>query len=99
MKKKAGTLASIMRVYPYAKPAMGRIYLGMVAAMLAALVALAIPQVLREIVDGPLKDGKADQIWWPVGLVLLLGIAEAAMIWFRRWFVLQPGTHIEARMR
>ncbi len=99
VKKKAGTIASIMRVYPYAKPAMGRIYLGMGAAMLAALVALAIPQVLREIVDGPLKDGKSDQIWWPVGLVLLLGIAEAAMIWFRRWFVLQPGTHIEARMR
>ena len=88
-----------MRVYPYAKPAMPRIYLGMGAAMLAALVALAIPQVLRSLIDGPLKDGDANEIWWPVGIVLFLGIVEAVMIWFRRWFVLQPGTHIEARMR
>ena len=97
--KRLGTFASIMRVYPYAKPAMPRIYLGMGAAMLAALVALAIPQVLRSLIDGPLKDGDANEIWWPVGIVLFLGIVEAVMIWYRRWFVLQPGTHIEARMR
>lgn len=99
VKKRPGTFASIMRVYPYAKPAMPRIYLGMGAAMLAALVALAIPQVLRSLVDGPLQDGDSSQIWWPVIIMLILGIAEAVMIWFRRWFVLQPGTHIEARMR
>lgn len=97
--KRQSTIASIMRVYPYAKPAMGRIYLGMAAAMAAALVALAIPQVLGVLVDGPLKNGDADEIWAPVALVLVLGIIEAVMIWFRRWFVLQPGTHIEARMR
>lgn len=67
--------------------------------MLAALVALAIPQVLRSLVDGPLQDGDANEIWWPVIIVLILGVTEAVMIWFRRWFVLQPGTHIEARMR
>lgn len=92
-------MASILRVYPFAKPAMGRIYLGMGAALLAALVALAIPQVLRSLVDGALKDGDVNEIWWPVILVLILGVIEAVMIWFRRWFVLQPGTHIEARMR
>lgn len=97
--KRRSTFASILRVYPFAKPAMGRIYLGMGAAMIAALVALAIPQVLRSLVDGPLKDGDADEIWVPVIVVLVLGILEAIMIWFRRWFVLQPGTHIEARMR
>jgi ABC-type multidrug transport system, ATPase and permease components len=97
--KRLSTFASIMRVYPYAKPAMPRIYLGMAAAMIAALVALAIPQVLRSLIDGPLKDGDSSEIWWPVGIVLVLGIVEAIMIWYRRWFVLQPGTHIEARMR
>lgn len=97
--KRPSTIASIRRVYPYAKPAMHRIYFGMGAAMIAALVALAIPQVLGSLVDGPLKDGNANEIWWPVIIVLILGIIEAVMIWFRRWFVLQPGTHIEARMR
>jgi len=69
------------------------------AAMIAALVALAIPQVLRGLVDGPLQDGDSSKIWGPVAIVLALGVLEAAMIWLRRWFVLQPGTHVEAGMR
>ncbi|MHB1234863.1 MAG: ABC transporter ATP-binding protein [Microbacteriaceae bacterium] len=78
---------------------MRRIYLGMAAALVAALVALAIPQVLRALVDGPLKSGDSSRVWGPVGMVLVLGVIEAAMIWCRRWFVLYPGTRIEARMR
>jgi ATP-binding cassette subfamily B protein len=97
--KRQGTFASIVRIYPWAKPAMPRIYLGMVSALIAALVALLIPQVLRALVDGPLKDGDSSQIWWPVAAVLGLGVLEAVMIWFRRWFVLQPGTHVEADLR
>jgi ATP-binding cassette subfamily B protein len=97
--KKKGTLASILRIYPYAKQAMPRIYFGMVSAMIAAIVALLIPQVLGALVDGPLKSGDASQIWWPVAAVLGLGVLEAVMIWFRRWFVLEPGTRVEARMR
>lgn len=97
--KRQGTFASILRIYPWARPAMPRIYLGMVSALIAAIVALIIPQVLEKLVDGPLKDGDASQIWWPVAAVLGLGVLEAVMIWFRRWFVLQPGTAVEADMR
>ncbi|HRP98983.1 MAG TPA: ABC transporter ATP-binding protein [Terrimesophilobacter sp.] len=75
------------------------IYAGMAAAMLAALVSLAIPQVLQSLVDGPLQEGDSSEIWVPVLLVLGLGVLEALMIFLRRWFVLHPGTHIEARMR
>jgi ATP-binding cassette subfamily B protein len=97
--KRLGTFASIARLLPYAKPAMPRIYLGMVSALIAALVALFIPQVLGALVDGPLKNGDASQIWWPVAAVLGLGILEAVMIWLRRFFVLQPGTSVEADLR
>ncbi len=96
---RTGTIASLTRLYVYAKPAMPRIYLGMVSAFLAALVSLLIPQVLRSLVDGPLKSGDPKQIWWPVAAVLALGVLEAVLIWFRRFFVLQPGTAIEADMR
>ncbi|MFM9878770.1 MAG: ABC transporter ATP-binding protein [Rhodoglobus sp.] len=94
-----GTFAAIRRLYPYAKPAMPRIYLGMVSAMLAGIVALLIPQVLKSLVDGPLQSGDSAQIWPAFLLVLGLGILEAFMIALRRWWVLAPGTHIEARMR
>jgi ATP-binding cassette subfamily B protein len=71
----------------------------MVAALLAGIVALLIPQVLKGLVDGPLKTGDSAQIWPAVGIVLALGVAEALLIALRRWFVLQPGTHVEATMR
>lgn len=78
---------------------MPRIYLGMAAAIIAGVVALLIPQVLRMLVDGPLKDGDSSELLGPVLLVVGLGVLEAVMIWFRRWLVLEPGTHVEADMR
>jgi ATP-binding cassette, subfamily B, bacterial len=94
-----GTFRAILRIYPYARAARGRILLGMVAALLAGIVALLIPQVLRSLVDGPLKTGDSAQIWPAVGIVLALGVLEAILIALRRWFVLQPGTRVEAAMR
>ena len=98
------TFRTLLRLYPYARPALPRLALGALAALLAGLVALAIPQVLAGLVDGPLSDiGTGDndpsEIWPAVWFVLGLGILEAVMIALRRWFVLTPGTHIEARMR
>ena len=93
------TARAIARIYPYAKPAMKWIYAGMGAALAAGIVTLLIPIVLQGLVDGPLRTGDASQIW-PAGLLVLgLGVLEAVFIMLRRWFVLTPGTHIEARMR
>ncbi|MEN9620095.1 MAG: hypothetical protein RL499_288, partial [Actinomycetota bacterium] len=39
------------------------------------------------------------QIWPAAIAVLVLGVLEAVFIMLRRFFVLTPGTHIEARMR
>ncbi|CAN5201746.1 ABC transporter ATP-binding protein [soil metagenome] len=97
--KREGTIRAIARLYPYAKPAMPRIYLGMVTALLAGIVALLIPQVLRSLVDGPLQSGDSAQIWPAFAVVLALGITEALMVYLRRMFVLTPGTHVEARLR
>ncbi|CAN5476736.1 ABC transporter ATP-binding protein [soil metagenome] len=97
--KPMSTFASIARIYPYAKPAMPRIILGMLAALIAGVVALLIPQVLRSLVDGPLQSGDTSQVWPAFAFVLGLGILEAILILLRRWFVLTPGTHVEARLR
>jgi ATP-binding cassette subfamily B protein len=94
-----GTFRAILRIYPFARKASPRILLGMIAALLAGVVALLIPQVLRSLVDGPLKTGDSSQIWPAVGIVLVLGVLEAILIALRRWFVLQPGTHVEATLR
>jgi ATP-binding cassette subfamily B protein len=94
-----GTVAVLSRLRPYAQKALPRIYVAMIVSTLASLVALAIPQVLQWMVDGPLADGDASQIWLAAGIVLGLGVLEAVLIGLRRALVLTPGTHVEARMR
>lgn len=96
---RAGTVRTLLRLVPFVRPALPRIYLGMVAALLAGLVALGIPLVLQGLVDGPLTSGDASAVWPAAALVLVLGILEAAFIMARRFFVLTPGTHVEAAMR
>jgi ATP-binding cassette, subfamily B, bacterial len=98
-KPQLGTVRTLMRIYPYAKSGMSRIYLGMVAALLASLIALAIPQVLGWLVDGPLSTGDPNQVVPAALIVIGFGAAEAVFISLRRWFVLKPGTYIEAKMR
>lgn len=97
--RKLGTAAALWRIYPWAKPALPSIALGMVAALIAALVALSIPLVLENLVDSALESGDGAGIWPAVLVVAGLGIVEAIMIALRRWFVLTPGTHVEARLR
>ena len=94
-----GTVRALLRLREYAGPAIPFIIAGMAASLSAQLIALSIPQVLQSIVDGPLADGDASAILPLAGLVLGLGVLEAVMIALRRWFVLKPGTHVEARMR
>ena len=50
--KSQGTVATLLRIFPYAKAALPRISLGIVAALAAHLFALAIPQFLRDLVNG-----------------------------------------------
>ncbi|MDP4333461.1 ABC transporter ATP-binding protein [Curtobacterium sp. A7_M15] len=93
------TVRAIARIYPYVKPYQGRLVGGMLAAMGASLVALAIPYVLQWLVDGPLSSKDAAQIW-PAGLgVLALGVLEAFFIASRRRLVMRPSTRIETSMR
>lgn len=97
--RRLGTIRTLLRLLPFARSALPRIALGGVAALLAGIVALVIPLVLQGLVDGPLSEGDAALIW-PAGLAVLgLGLLEAAFIALRRWFVLTPGTHVEAAMR
>jgi ATP-binding cassette subfamily B protein len=71
----------------------------MVAAIGASIVALLIPIVLQALVDGPMKNGDPSRVVPSALLVLLLGVAEAVLISLRRWFVLTPGTKVEADLR
>ncbi|QAY71004.1 ABC transporter ATP-binding protein [Xylanimonas protaetiae] len=97
------TVAALLRLMPFIRPALPRIVGGMASALGASLAALAIPRVLQHLVDGPLAEGARDQdasaLWGAIGLVLALGLAEAGLILARRNLVMLPGTKVEAVMR
>ncbi|QTR06156.1 ABC transporter ATP-binding protein [Saccharothrix algeriensis] len=73
--------------------------LSMAAALLAMLCGLGIPLITQRIVDGPIAARDLGALPPLVGLVLLLGIAEAGFFWARRRFIARPASEVEARMR
>lgn len=93
------TPRALARLLPFAKPVLPRLIMGAVSALLASLLALTIPLILEAIVQGPIASGDLGQIAWGSALVLALGLAEALMVWLRRWFVLGPATKVEFDLR
>lgn len=93
------TLRSLARLLPIARPVLPRLVLGAVSALGASVLALAIPLVLEQLVAGPIGSGDPAQLAWGAVLILGLGLAEAGMVWLRRWFVLAPATRVEYDLR
>lgn len=93
------TPAALWRLKPFVKPVIGRLIGGGISALAAAIIALTIPIVLEQIIRGPVQSGEFAAIAWGAAAVFALAVGEAAMIWLRRWFVLNPATEVEYQMR
>lgn len=93
------TLRALARLLPFARPVLPWLVLGAISAFAASLLGLAIPLVLEEVVRGPIASGDSAQIVWGAAAVLGLGLAEAGLVWARRWFVLAPVTKVEFTLR
>jgi len=94
-----GTLPILLRILPYARKAIPRLILGVVAAISAAAVALSIPQVLRELINSLSTSGTIETLHSLVLLVFALGLLEVLLVLLRRWLVLTPVTGVESDMR
>ena len=100
MAKQSSFFRSVSRLYPHVKPILPRLVMGLLCALLASVVALTIPQVLRVLINDSLRPGAtAAAVWSSAGVILALGIAEAALVALRRTFVINPATTVETRMR
>ena len=91
---------SLLRLYPMSREVVPRLALGLASAVLASALALAVPQALQSMVNGPLfENSDPAGLWLGIAIVLGLGIAEAALLTARRQLVLAPGTKLEAKLR
>lgn len=93
------TVRSLLKLRSYARPI--RWYLGgaIAAALLASCTVLVVPLVLGRIVDGPIAHHDLGAPWPPAGLLLVLGLAEAALFGLRRVLIARPLARVEAAMR
>ncbi|MDO5493558.1 MAG: ABC transporter ATP-binding protein [Nesterenkonia sp.] len=71
-----------------------------VAGLVSAVLALVIPQVLQLLVDALLDPGAAaTAVWIAGGVMLVMGLAQAGLIYLRRFFILPPASGAETAMR
>lgn len=88
------------RLRRYTRPLAGRWFLGLLSALAASAVALAIPQVLQELVNSSLRPGgRSEDVWRAALVVIGLGVLEALFFVLRRVFVISPATDVENTMR
>ncbi|MGO2310876.1 ABC transporter ATP-binding protein [Brachybacterium tyrofermentans] len=92
-------LGTMSRLWQTVRPIRFRLYLGLLSALTASLVALMIPQVLEYLVDQLATDAVAATIWTGGAIVLGLGLLEASLIWLRRTFAVAPSTTVEKQIR
>ncbi|MFE4975837.1 ABC transporter ATP-binding protein [Kitasatospora sp. NPDC056651] len=90
---------SLLRLWPYARAVRGRLAVSVTAASIAMVSTLAVPVVLGRIVDGPLAEHDLAGLWPLVGLLLGLGLFEAALFYTRRVVLARPLAGLETAMR
>ncbi|MBZ4321905.1 ABC transporter ATP-binding protein [Streptomyces huiliensis] len=90
---------SLLRLWPFVRPARGRLLAGAVLAVLASAMSLVIPLALKWTVDGPIADREPSGVWLGGLAILVLGVLEAGLFGLRRLLVARPLAEVEATMR
>ncbi|TQM74517.1 ATP-binding cassette subfamily B protein [Thermopolyspora flexuosa] len=91
--------SSLWRLKSYLRPHLWALVLIWVAATAGIAVGIVIPLVSKEIIDGPVRHGDAGALL-PLGLLALgLGVAEAFLIFLRRWTQVRPVLGMETALR
>lgn len=86
-------------IIPHARPHLGRLVLALLATFVGSAAALAMPQVLGRLIDGPIASGDRSALLPATLLVGGLGLFEAAMVLLRRMVMIPASTTTEFSAR
>ncbi|TDC72140.1 ABC transporter ATP-binding protein [Micromonospora sp. KC606] len=97
----AGTrpLHNLWRLRRYLRPYAGQFCWLLLASLAATAASLAVPLITQRVVDGPVADRDAAGLLRLGGLALLLGLAEAVLIFIRRWTQSSSSIGMETAIR
>ena len=90
---------TMRRVWGFARPYRGTIVLFLVAILLAALLALVPPFVVRAILDEAIPSQDRGQIWRLAGIAVGAALADAVLQIFQRWCSARVGEGLIADLR
>ncbi len=97
--ERRSTLHTVARLRHWARPHRRVVAIMVVTATGAMLAQSLVPLVLGRVVDGPIRHHDTSGLWWLSGLVLLFGLAEAALFWARRRAMATAALEIETDLR
>jgi ATP-binding cassette subfamily B protein len=83
----------------FVRPYYGYLILMTVAALAATLAGIVVPLVTRQVIDGPIRHGDRSAVWPLGGLALLFGMAEAVLVFLRRWTMSTSALGLETDVR
>jgi ATP-binding cassette subfamily B protein len=90
---------SLWRLRGYLRPYLGGLSVMAVAAVAGVGLTILIPLVTKALIDGPITDHDLGAVL-PLGLLALgLGVAEAVVVWIRRWVQSNAVLGLETDMR
>lgn len=90
---------SLWRLRRYLKPHAGSLVIMLLTSLAGVGLSIAIPLVTKAVIDGPITDRDLGAVV-PLGLLaLVLGVLEAALIFWRRWVQSGAVLGIETAMR
>nr|WP_246141235.1 ABC transporter ATP-binding protein [Micromonospora olivasterospora] len=95
----ARPLRNLWRLRPYLRPYATEFGWLLAAALAATAASLAVPLVVQRVVDGPIARHDQAGLVRLGGLALLLGLAEAVLIFIRRWTQSSSSVGMEAAIR
>ena len=90
---------SLWRLRGYLKPHAPAMVIMLLTALGAVGLSIAIPLVIKAMIDGPIADGDVGMLLPLGGLALALGVLEAVLIWWRRWLQSDAVLNIETAIR
>lgn len=90
---------SLWRLRGYLRPHARALTVMSLAAVGAVGLTIAIPLVIKALIDGPITERELGGVV-PLGLLALgLGVLEAFLIWVRRWFQSDAVLQLETQIR
>ncbi|MFC4146134.1 ABC transporter ATP-binding protein [Micromonospora mangrovi] len=95
----AHPLRNLWRLHPYLRPYAPEFGWLLVTAFAATAASLSVPLVVQRVVDGPIARHDSAGLLRLGGLALLLGLAEAVLIFIRRWTQSSSSVGMEAAIR